>query len=196
MAGAAVVKAAREIRNEVSNRIGRYTPEGLLQGLYDVSAWHAQEADLNSFGANLLTAEVEDTGTVRVKECAAYYDVGRVLNAAMVQSQIVGGSVQGIGQVLTEEAVYSEEGQALTASLADAGLSTAVGMPRFVVRLAHDPSDLPHGAKGVGESPTIGVPPALVRAIEMRVRKRLTQTPLRLEQLARVPPRRSPGPAS
>jgi carbon-monoxide dehydrogenase large subunit len=196
MAGAAVVKAAREIRNEVSNRIGRYTSEGLLQGSHDVTAWHAQEADLNSFGANLVTAEVDDTGTVQVKECAAYYDVGRVLSAAMVESQIVGGSVQGIGQVLTEEAVYGEEGEALTASLADAGLSTAVGMPTFVVRLAHDPSDLPHGAKGVGESPTIGVPPALVRAIEMRVRKRLTQTPLRLEQLARVPPRRSSAPAS
>ena len=190
MGGAAVIKAAREIKENVAKTLGRYSPEGLLRGTFDVAAWHEQEAPLNSFGANLVTAEVDDTGVVLVKECAAYYDVGRVLNPAMVESQIVGGSVQGIGQVLTEEVGYSDEGQLLTASLADAGLPTAVGMPKFVVRLAHNPSELPHGAKGVGESPTIGVPPALVRAIEKRVLKRLTRTPLRLEQLGRVPPRR------
>ncbi|MEK6838159.1 MAG: hypothetical protein AABY08_00275, partial [Candidatus Thermoplasmatota archaeon] len=64
---------------------------------------------------------------------------------------------------------------------------TAMEIPRFVVKLADSRSDLPHGAKGVGESPTIGVPPALVRAIERASGKRLTRTPISLEELARAP---------
>ncbi|MEK6986529.1 MAG: hypothetical protein AABX97_00355, partial [Candidatus Thermoplasmatota archaeon] len=65
----------------------------------------------------------------------------------------------------------------------DAGVLSATEMPRFVVKTAETRSDLPHGAKGVGESPTIGVPPALMRAIERQAGKRLTRTPLRPEEL-------------
>ena len=188
--GAAVIKAAGEIRDQVVGKFGGYSPERLMQGGFDVEAWYELEVSVNSFGANLVTADVEETGAVRVKECRSYYDVGRVLNLSMVESQVIGGAMQGIGQVLSEEVVYDEDGQLLTANLADSGLPNAVGVPSFVVRLANDPSALPHGAKGVGESPTIGVPPALVRAIEMRVGKRLRRTPVRPEELARVPERR------
>jgi carbon-monoxide dehydrogenase large subunit len=56
-------------------------------------------------------------------------------------------------------------------------------MPSFIVKTARTRSPAPHGAKGVGESPTIGVPPALMRAIERHVGHRLTRTPLRPEEL-------------
>jgi len=185
--GAAVVKAARKIHAKVVKKHRRYSVDALLAGTYDEYVFHDQEDPVNSFGANLVTAAVDDTGIVRVRECVSYYDVGRVLNPAMVESQIVGGSLQAIGQVLTESAAYDENGQILGGSLADAGLLTAMEIPRFVVKLAHSRSDLPHGAKGVGESPTIGVPPALVRAIERASGKRLTRTPIPLEELARGP---------
>jgi carbon-monoxide dehydrogenase large subunit len=99
----------------------------------------------------------------------------------MIESQIIGGTAQGIGQVLTEEAKYDDEGQMLTATIADAGLIGALAMPAVEVKLAHFPSPLPHGAKGVGESATMGVPPAAVRAIEKLVGRRLRETPLPIE---------------
>jgi carbon-monoxide dehydrogenase large subunit len=99
----------------------------------------------------------------------------------MIESQVIGGSAQGIGQVLTEEAKYNDEGQLLTATIADAGLISALTMPQVEVKLAHAPSSLPHGAKGVGESSTMGVPPAAVRAIEKLVGRRLRETPIPIE---------------
>jgi carbon-monoxide dehydrogenase large subunit len=181
--GGAVLEAASRIREQVRRKYGRYSPRRLLEGVYDVKVFFRPKGNFNSFGANLVTADLEATGLVRVRECAAYYDTGRVLNRAMVDGQVAGGSLQGIGQVLFEAAVYDEKGNVLTASLADAGLPTAVEAPRYSVKYATSRSNAPHGAKGVGESPAIGVPPALVRAIERQVRRRLTRTPLRPEDL-------------
>lgn len=178
MGGAALVDAARRLKQQVVKKAGRYSAKALLAGTFDAEVFLKGPESLNSFGANLVTADVDATGAVAVKEVRAYYDVGRPLNPAMVESQIVGGSAQAIGQVLYEGAIYDENGQPLAANLADAGVPTAVEMPHFVVKLAKDRSSLPHGAKGVGESPTIGVPPALVRAIERSVGKRLTRTPI------------------
>ncbi len=185
--GAALVDAARKLKDQVAQKVGRYSAQVLLAGEFDVETFYAHEGSLNSFGANLVAAELEATGAVRIEECVAYYDVGRPLNPAMVESQIVGGSAQAIGQVLYEGARYSEDGQVLTSSLAEAGLPTAAEMPaRFVVKLAKSRSSFSHGAKGVGESPTIGVPPALVRAIERQAGRRITKTPVLPEDLARL----------
>lgn len=186
--GAAVVEAAKRVRAQVAKKAGRYSSKALFAGSYDAEVFFKGPDSLNSFGANLVTADVDDAGAVRVKEVRAFYDVGRALNPAMVESQIVGGSAQAIGQVLYEGSIYDGNGQPLAANLADAGVPTAVEMPRFVVKLAKDRSALPHGAKGVGESPTIGVPPALVRAIERVAGKRLTRTP--------IPPAVLAGPSS
>jgi len=78
---------------------------------------------------------------------------------------------------------YDEEGQLLTATIADAGIIGAITMPNVVIKLARVPSNLPHGAKGVGESPTMGVPPAAMRAIEKIVGKRLRETPIPIESI-------------
>jgi carbon-monoxide dehydrogenase large subunit len=101
----------------------------------------------------------------------------------MIESQIIGGTAQGIGQVLTEEMKYSDEGQLLTATIADAGILSASIMPPVEVKLANNPSPLPHGARGVGESPTMGIPPAAMRAIEKLVGRRLRETPIPLETM-------------
>ena len=177
--GGAIIEASRKLKESVARKHGRYSTAALLSGNFDVSVFYRPGVNLNSFGANLVAAGADETGVVRVQECASYYDVGRALNPPMVESQIVGGSIQAIGQVLTEAAVYDENGQPSVASLADAGLLTAMEIPRFSVKHPKTRSPLPHGAKGVGESPTIGVPPALVRAIEKSVRRRLTRTPVR-----------------
>ena len=181
VAGAALMEAARKIKAEATAKLETYSSTDLLNHDFDATVFHSQKEQLNSFGANLVTAQLDESGNVRLKKCAAYYDVGRQLNPAMIASQIIGGSAQGIGQALTEEVKYNDDGQLLTATIADAGILSASMMPAVEVRLANTPSPLPHGARGVGESPTMGVPPAAVRAIEKLVGRRLRETPIPIE---------------
>jgi aerobic carbon-monoxide dehydrogenase large subunit len=181
--GAALVEASRKIKDEAKTKLGKYSPAQLMKHEFDVTVFHSENEQLNAFGANLVTAESDEFGNVRLRECKAYYDVGRQLNPTMIQSQIIGGTAQGIGQVLDEQVKYDEDGQLLTATIADAGLLTPLMMPPVSIKLASIPSSLPHGAKGVGESPTMGIPPAALRAIETVIGKRLRETPIPIEIL-------------
>jgi carbon-monoxide dehydrogenase large subunit len=181
VAGVALIEAARKIKAKCAEKLGECSPTELLAHDWDETVFHSPKGQVNSFGANLVTAYVNADGQVRLKKCVAYYDVGRPLNPTMIESQVVGGTAQGIGQVFTEEAKYDDDGQVLTATIADAGLVSALGMPAVEVKLAHVPSELPHGARGVGESPTMGVPPAALRAVEKLVGCRLRETPIPLE---------------
>jgi carbon-monoxide dehydrogenase large subunit len=96
----------------------------------------------------------------------------------MIESQIIGGAAQAIGQLLFEKAKYNEEGQLLTATFAESGIPNATHMPKFLTKLANISST--NRAKGVGESPTIGVPPAAIRAMERAIGRNLTKTPVAL----------------
>ncbi len=182
--GAAVVSAARKMKKEFEEKHGKFSTTELLNGTYDSFVFEKQEGQLNSFGANIATASIDKYGVVKVKECIAYYDLGRMLNPPMVRGQIMGGMAQGIGQTLYEELVHSDDGQLLTASISDAGVPIAENMPEFVVKVVENGSRLPHGAKGLGEAPTIGVPLALCRAIELVSGKRIRSTPVKQEYLS------------
>ncbi len=181
--GGAVIEAARKLKEKVK-RTGAYSAKKLLAGSYEAKVFYKPEGNFNSLGANLVTADVDETGLAKVREVVAYYDAGEVLNRAMLESQVIGGSVQAMGQVLSEGAFYDEDGQPLVGTIGDAGLLSATEMPSFTVKTAPTRSDTPHGAKGVGESPTIGVPPALMRALERHAGRRLTSTPVRAEELS------------
>ncbi len=181
--GAAVVSACRKIRHEIVQKHGTYEPEMLLSGKYDMYVNEEQSGSLNSFGVNIGIVEINDLGDVKVNECSSYYDVGRALNMDMVRGQIQGGAAQGIGQTLYEEIAFNEDGQLVTSSIADAGVPIAENVPDFEVKIAENPSRMPHGAKGLGEAPTIGVPSALARAIERASGKRITVTPIRPEDI-------------
>ncbi len=183
-AGAAVVAVCRMIKDQVKKQHGEYSPSKALSGKYDIDHFEDVSMNLNSFGANLATASVSPLGNVSVKDCWSYYDVGRALSKDAVWGQIMGGAVQGIGQTISEEIKYSDEGELITGSIADSGVLPADQVPNFVVKVAEVRSELPHGAKGVGEGPTIGVPAALARAIEKASGKRIRETPVRPEYLA------------
>ena len=180
--GGAVIEAARKLKARVGPK-GAYSAKKLLAGKYDATVFFRPEGNFNSLGANLVAADLDELGLVRVREVVAYYDAGEVLNPPMLESQVAGGSAQGMGQVLSEGALYDEAGQPLIGTIGDAGLLSATEMPRFTVKTAKTRSNTPHGAKGVGESPAIGVPPALVRAVERQAGRRLTATPLRPDGL-------------
>lgn len=181
--GAAALSVARKIKDQIEKEFGEYTPDHLLSNEFDIYNHENLKMSMNSLGANLATVSIDEYGGVTVNEIAAYYDVGRALNPDMVKGQIIGGSVQGIGQTLSEELAYGKDGQLLTASISDSGVQTAEFTPRFIIKFADSTSILPHGAKGVGESPTIGVPCAVVRAIEKTTGKRIRETPVRPEML-------------
>jgi aerobic carbon-monoxide dehydrogenase large subunit len=122
---------------------------------------------LFSSGAYAAVVEIDPaTGALRVLRLAAADDAGRIVNPLLAEGQVVGSSVQGLGQCLVEEAVYDESGQLRTASFADYSLLTAVEVPPIASAFVEIATPLnPLGAKGIGEGGAIGVPAAVGNAV-------------------------------
>ena len=119
------------------------------------------------FGCHIAVAEVDvETGDARLVRHVAVDDCGTILNPMLVQGQIHGGVAQGVSQALFEEFVYDAEGNPLTASLIDYAIPGICDIPNIETLHMETPS--PHnplGAKGVGESGTIGSTPAVQNAV-------------------------------
>jgi carbon-monoxide dehydrogenase large subunit len=107
-----------------------------------------------------------ETGLVRPVRHVAVDDCGRVLNPLLVAGQQHGGIAQGLGQALWEAVAYDEDGNPLTATLADYGLPSAAELPSFEASSTETPTPFnPLGAKGIGESGTVGSMPAVQNAV-------------------------------
>jgi carbon-monoxide dehydrogenase large subunit len=182
VAGAALVDAAGKIRKQ-AKKLGASSPDELLQHDFDVKVFHYMRESTSSLGANLVGVSLSESGEAKVEECLAFYDIGKVLDKENVEAQVVGGSAQGIGQALSEESWYNEEGQLITGTLADTGLPLASSIPRVVVRLAEHPPSEGLRVKGVGEAATTGLPPAVIRALERVLGRRLQKTPVHQDEL-------------
>lgn len=121
------------------------------------------------FTNGAMAAEIEldvDTGIVSVVNFWAVEDCGRVINPKLVDEQIRGGVVQGIGGALYEECIYSDDGQLLNASMADYLVPMAAEMPDIVVAHVETPTKTSQlGAKGAGEAGTGGAPAAILNAV-------------------------------
>jgi aerobic carbon-monoxide dehydrogenase large subunit len=119
------------------------------------------------FGAHVSVVEIDfETGQVRVVSHVAVDDCGRILNPMIVAGQQHGGIAQGIAQALFEGFVYDEAGNPLTATLADYGMPSAAELVAFTCDNTETPSpNNPLGAKGIGESGTIGSTPAVQNAV-------------------------------
>jgi carbon-monoxide dehydrogenase large subunit len=119
------------------------------------------------FGAHIAVVEVDtDTGKVTHLRHFACDDAGTVLNPLLLEGQIHGGIAQGSAQALLEEFVYDEDGNPKTGNLAEYAFISAVEAPRIeLVPMATPTPRNPLGAKGVGESGTIGSTPAVQSAV-------------------------------
>jgi carbon-monoxide dehydrogenase large subunit len=107
-----------------------------------------------------------DTGRVEPLRHVAVDDCGRILNPLIVTGQQHGGIAQGMAQVLWEQLSYDEAGNPLTTTLAEYGMPSAAELPSFEARNTETPTPLnPLGAKGIGESGTIGSMPAVQNAV-------------------------------
>jgi carbon-monoxide dehydrogenase large subunit len=123
-----------------------------------------------TFPAGTYICEVEvdtATGTTRIDRFTAVDDFGTIINPMIVEGQVHGGLVQGIGQALMENCVYDpESGQLLTGSFMDYAMPRADDVPMFKLDTVCTPcSHNPLGTKGCGEAGAIGSPPAVINAV-------------------------------
>ncbi len=119
------------------------------------------------FGAHIVISEVDrDTGQVEIKRYIAVDDCGNMINPLLVDGQVHGGVVQGLGQALYEQAVYDDNGQLITGELMDYAIPKAGMIPWIESSHTITPSPVnPLGVKGVGEAGTIGCSPAVVNSV-------------------------------
>jgi aerobic carbon-monoxide dehydrogenase large subunit len=119
------------------------------------------------FGAHIAVVEVDtETGRVELVRHVAVDDCGRVINPLLAAGQVHGGIAQGAAQALYEQFVYDEDGNPLTANLMDYAMPSAAEFPSFELQGIETPTPLnPLGAKGIGESGTIGSTPAVQNAV-------------------------------
>ena len=119
------------------------------------------------FGAHVSVVEIDsDTGDTRLLRHIAVDDCGRILNPLIVQGQVHGGLATGISQALYEQTTYDTHGNPRNTNFADYAIPAASELPRFETSHTETPTPLnPLGAKGVGESGTIGSTPAVQSAV-------------------------------
>jgi carbon-monoxide dehydrogenase large subunit len=119
------------------------------------------------FGAHVMVAEVDvETGRAEISRVVAVDDAGRILNPLLADGQVHGGLAQGIAQALLEEVRYDPDGNPITSNLADYAFITTMELPSFERIPMETPTPLNElGAKGIGESGTIGSTPAAQNAI-------------------------------
>jgi CO/xanthine dehydrogenase Mo-binding subunit len=121
------------------------------------------------YGVHLAQLEIDpETGGVEIRRYFIAYEVGRAVNPALVEGQLIGGAAQGIGGALFEEFRYDGSGQPLAATFIDYLEPTAAEVPRVETLICEDaPSpDNPLGLKGAGEGGTVGCGAAVTSAIE------------------------------
>ncbi|HJQ70807.1 MAG TPA: aerobic carbon-monoxide dehydrogenase large subunit [Blastocatellia bacterium] len=141
-------------------------PQGLEAGLEAVSYYDPPNLTY-PFGSYICVVDIDKgTGEVKVRRFVAIDDCGNIINPMIVEGQIHGGLTMGLGPALYEEIQYDESGNILQGSFMNYLLPTAVETPNWETDKTCTPS--PHhplGAKGVGESATVGAPAAIVNAV-------------------------------
>jgi carbon-monoxide dehydrogenase large subunit len=155
------------------------------------SAYYEARKSTFANGSHLCEVEVDaDTGAVKILRYVVGHDCGRLINPQLVDGQVRGGVVHGIGNALFERMIHDDQGQPVTTSYADYLLPTATEIPRIEIIHFESPSPLnPIGVKGAGEGGTIPAAACVIAAIEDAVRHlgvRITEHPIspaRLRQL-------------
>jgi len=119
------------------------------------------------FGAHVAVVEVDpDTGMARLVRHVACDDAGTIVNPLLADGQRHGGIAQGVAQALLEEVSYDPDGNPLTTTFVDYTFISACELPRFELVSHETPTSYnPLGAKGIGESGTIGSTPAVQSAV-------------------------------
>jgi carbon-monoxide dehydrogenase large subunit len=141
-------------------------PDGMDAGLSHELDFDGQDSTF-PFGSHVSVVEVDtETGQVEMLRHVAVDDCGRILNPMLVQGQQHGGIAQGAAQALFEIVAYDDDGNPITSNLMDYAIPSAAELVSFETSNTETPSPRnPMGAKGIGESGTIGSTPAIHNAV-------------------------------
>jgi carbon-monoxide dehydrogenase large subunit len=136
------------------------------------------------FGAQAVEVEVEkDTGIIRVLKVVSAFDAGKAVNPPLVEGQLQGGVVMGLGYSLGEEIIL-EEGKTINATFSDYRIPFAQEIPPIQLIMLESPLTTgPFGAKGIGELGNFGVAPAIANAVENAIGIRMTELPMTPERI-------------
>jgi carbon-monoxide dehydrogenase large subunit len=141
-------------------------PPGVPAGLEASARYAAVEGSIWVNATHVCTCEVDvETGRVELSRYIVSEDCGPMINPDVVEGQIAGGVVQGIGGVLFEHLAYDDAGNPLATTFMDYLVPSAAEVPPIEYGHVETPSPGPGGFKGVGEGGAIGAPPAVVNAV-------------------------------
>jgi carbon-monoxide dehydrogenase large subunit len=141
-------------------------PPEIPAGLEASARYKARTGSIFVNATHVCTCEVDvTTGKVTLLRYIVSEDCGPMINPNVVEGQIAGGTVQGIGGALYEHLEYDEAGNPVTTTLMDYLVPTASDVPLLEYGHVETPSPGPGGYKGVGEGGAIGAPPAVVNAV-------------------------------
>lgn len=156
-----------DVANALAGQPGYAIPGGLTPGL---EARVNFEVDSISYcnGSHACEVEVDpETGAVEILRYIVVHDCGRMINPILVEGQILGGVIHGVGNALMERMLYDEDGQPLTANYGEYLLPTSTESPRIEIYHMESPTPLnPLGVKGTGESGTVPAAACIISAIE------------------------------
>ncbi len=163
------VKGAPEKSKTIQDiALAAYTnhPQGMEAGLEAVNYYDPPNLTF-PFGSYVCVVDIDrGTGEVKIRRFVAIDDCGNIINPMVVQGQVHGGLTMGMAPALLEEISYDENGNIQGGSFMDYLVPTAMETPAW--ETGHTVTPSPHhplGAKGVGESATVGAPPAIVNAV-------------------------------
>jgi CO/xanthine dehydrogenase Mo-binding subunit len=167
---------------EIAAMVGAGLTPVVGRGVVTCPNWPAKA---RSFGAVFAEVEVDtETGEVRVLKYVAVHDVGRAINPAIVQGQIIGGVVMGISWALSEELRFDNQGRPLNFSLTDYKIFTSADCPQIIPIIVESDDPLgPYGAKGFGEAPIVAVPGCIANAIHNAIGIRFKELPITPEKI-------------
>jgi carbon-monoxide dehydrogenase large subunit len=156
-----------EIAVKLQGLLAMPMPGGLEPGLAATAYFETRQTTFAN-GTNACEVEVDvETGQVKILRYVVAHDCGRLINPMLVDGQIRGGVVHGIGNALYERMVYDEAGQPLTTNYGEYLLPMAMEMPRIEITHLESPSPRnPLGVKGAGEGGTIPAAACVISAIE------------------------------
>ena len=141
-------------------------PPGMEPGLEATRAFDPPALTFSS-GTHVCRVEIDPaTGRLAIRRYVIVEDCGRLLNPRVVEGQLHGATVQGLGGALSEQIVYDADGQNLSGTFLDYAIPTAAGLPTFVVEHVERPDpNTPLGMKGMAEGGTMGASAAISNAV-------------------------------
>ncbi len=156
---------------EIAQRLSGAPGVPMMRGIEPdlaATAYFEARSPTYAYGTNVCEVEVDDeTGAVKILRYVVVHDCGTLINPMLVDGQIKGGVVHGIGNALYERMIFDEAGQPLTTNYGEYLLPMAMEMPRIEIHHIETPSPLnPLGVKGAGEGGTIPAIAAIISAVE------------------------------